>query len=597
MYNKLRFFCISFIFFGVYSIVQAEENKQPIVNELQVLIDVSGSMKKNDPRNLRIPAIKLLINLLPEGTKVGFWLFAEKATELVETGIVDKAWKKNALLKVKKIHSRGLFTNIEEAIEKAAEPWFQSSEQQNRQLILLTDGVVDVSKDIMQSAESRDRIMSQQLLLLQQAGVQVQTIALSADADLELLNKLAFDTLGWPETVLSAGQLQKVFFKLFQQAVPQDTVSITDNKFSVDSSIKEFSILIFKETGEVTELIAPDNSKLNSASKLKEVSWLNEKNYDLITIKTPKTGEWKINAAMDPENKVMIVTDLKFEIDELPKNISLTDPLEITGFFTEQKQLISSQDFLNLIDISVQQLGGKKWKIPAVIGKQGLFSKKLVNELKEGRHTLKIIADGKTFNREVVKVIKVVKSLLTIEKQVDSVGRTVNITLKADESVLNTDMTVIEATISQQGKQAIVQTLSGSAGLWQMLVNAPEAGTRMLVSFSIMANTLQGAAVSPNVPSIVIDDGLFKSTKDVEPLVEPIAVEPTEIEGVAVDKKIETTIDENEQPVVEEAVNWGKTSVIVLLINIVIFVSGFFVFKMMRKKVIAKQDKLLSRLD
>ncbi|RLA17269.1 MAG: hypothetical protein DRQ56_09430, partial [Gammaproteobacteria bacterium] len=33
--------------------------------DVRVLIDVSGSMKQNDPRNLRIPALKLLVNLLP----------------------------------------------------------------------------------------------------------------------------------------------------------------------------------------------------------------------------------------------------------------------------------------------------------------------------------------------------------------------------------------------------------------------------------------------------------------------------------------------------------------------------------------------------
>ena len=70
-------------------------------------------MKKNDSNNLRIPAIKLLINLLPEGVKVGLWLFAEETKQLVETGVVNKKWRKKALTKVNKIHSRGLLTNIE----------------------------------------------------------------------------------------------------------------------------------------------------------------------------------------------------------------------------------------------------------------------------------------------------------------------------------------------------------------------------------------------------------------------------------------------------------------------------------------------------
>lgn len=596
MYSKFRLLGICFVFCCSFSMAKAENNQQPLVNELQVLIDVSGSMKKNDPSNLRIPAIKLLINLLPEGSRVGIWLFAEKTSELVEMSVVDKQWKKNALLKVKKIHSRGLFTNIEQAIEKSTASWVKSEEQQNRHLILLTDGVVDVSKDIMQSAESRARIMNEQTPLLQQAGVKVQTIALSEDADAELLDKLAFDTLGWAETVLSANQLQKVFFKLFQQAVPQDTVPITDNSFTVDSSIKEFSLLVFKKNGAETEIISPDKTRYSSSGKHKDISWLSEKNYDLVTVNKPKAGEWKIKADMDPDNKVMIVTDLKFEVDELPKHISLNEPVEITGFFTDQQQLISREDFLKLIDISVQRIGGKKWKIPAVKGKQGLFSRKIVKELELGRHSLKIVADGKTFKREVIKSIEVVKSLVTIEKVFNSDKRTLNVKLIADKSVLDTDMMAIEASIAMSGKAPKRQTLQGSDGQWQMLISAPGQGKRKVINFSIMANTLQGSAISPNVPAIVLDDVMFDSV-EAEQSNESFQPVKSEVKAVIAEEQESSQSEDDIESIEDEAINWGKTAVIVLLVNVLIFVIGFIVFKSMKKKAAATQDKLLSRLD
>ena len=37
--------------------------------DVRILIDVSGSMKENDPRNLRVPAMRLMSELLPAGTK------------------------------------------------------------------------------------------------------------------------------------------------------------------------------------------------------------------------------------------------------------------------------------------------------------------------------------------------------------------------------------------------------------------------------------------------------------------------------------------------------------------------------------------------
>ncbi|MEQ8661285.1 MAG: hypothetical protein RLW62_10740, partial [Gammaproteobacteria bacterium] len=51
--------------------------------DVRILVDVSGSMKQNDPRNLRVPALRLVSELLPAGTTAGVWLFAEQASVLV----------------------------------------------------------------------------------------------------------------------------------------------------------------------------------------------------------------------------------------------------------------------------------------------------------------------------------------------------------------------------------------------------------------------------------------------------------------------------------------------------------------------------------
>jgi len=595
MYSKSRFVYLCFLFFLLCSVTDAAEKKTQTINELQVLIDVSGSMKKNDPDNLRIPAVKLLINLLPEGTKVGLWLFAEKTTELVKTGIVSKQWKKNALAKVSRIHSSGLFTNIEDAIEHAAKDWFNSSTQQHRHLILLTDGMVDISKDIMQSAESRERVMSEQVPLLQQAGAKVQTIALSAEADAELLNKLAFDTGGWSETATSAEQLQKVFFKLFKQAIPQDTLPITGNSFSVDDSIKEFSILIFKESGApTTQLLTPDKKKIDYRSKLKEVSWLSEENYDLVTIKKPKAGEWIILAKMDPENQVMIVTDLKFEIDALPNYISLNESVEISGFFTDQQQLISREEFLSLIDISIQQQDGEKWTMPAVTGKLGLFSRTLGSELKKGRHTLRIIADGKTFKRELSKTLEIIESLVLMEKQVDIPKRTVTIKLIPNKLALDMEMMAIEASITQIGKKPKKLAIEKKARHWELVVSAPESDVSQVVNFSIMANTLQGKAVSPRVHPIIIDNRLFKVEEPKAVLIEP---ENETIED-SIPESNDKALEENDAPLDEaEPVHWMRTSMVVGVINILLITAGYFGFRFMRKQALSKQEQLLSRLD
>ncbi|MDH5396376.1 MAG: hypothetical protein OEW97_08870, partial [Gammaproteobacteria bacterium] len=43
----------------------AEQGHSSPITDLRVIVDISGSMKKTDPKNLRRPAIRLLAGLIP----------------------------------------------------------------------------------------------------------------------------------------------------------------------------------------------------------------------------------------------------------------------------------------------------------------------------------------------------------------------------------------------------------------------------------------------------------------------------------------------------------------------------------------------------
>ncbi|MEE9339324.1 MAG: vWA domain-containing protein [Methylococcaceae bacterium] len=593
MYSKLQLLCISFLLAYAFSTGYAAETDSSS-SELQILIDVSGSMKHNDPKNLRIPALKLLVNLLPDGTNVGIWLFAEKTRVLVKTGIVNKKWKKKALSKINKTHSSGLFTNIEEAILQSSKAWFNKPESQTRHLILLTDGVVDVSEDIMESAESRERILIEQVTELQQAGIKVHTIALSENADTQLLEKLAFDTNGWNETVLYADQLQKVFFKIFKQAVPKDTVPIQGNSFKVDSSIDEFSVLIFKKEGaQVTQLITPDNTEIDVDNQVENVSWLSDKNYDLVTIKKPMTGKWVIDAEMDPDNQVMIVTDLKFKVEEIPNHISDQESLDLSAYFSDKHELISREEFLNLIEISIElinETGEKKeWKMQSVTEKPGLFRKIVESGLGRGKHTIKIKVDGKTFQREYIQAIEVVESLIRVDVEINKKSRIVTIKLIPDKNLINSEKMSIQASITQSGQVVKNRELINKNGTWELVVEETLEGERKIINFSITARSLKGNALSPNLKPIVVDDSLFFKSK--------VESQTDEVEQ-NLEKTKDDDSDEDEDDIDENNdINWIKTSAIVVVVNIIVIAIGFFLFNFLKKRAANSQAQLLARLE
>jgi hypothetical protein len=247
-----------------------------------------------------------------------------------------------------------------------------------------------------------------------------------------------------------------------------------------------------------------------------------------------------------------------------------------------------------MIDLSVQQQGGDKWNMSAVGGKQGLYSKTLSTELSKGQHTLKIIADGKTFKREISKTIAVIESLVKVEQQVDLIARTLTIKLVPNKSAINTDMLAIEATINQTGKQAFTQAVEKKGDEWVMVVNAPRQGSSKVVNFSIMATSIQGESVSPTVLPVTVDDRLFAAPKK-RVIKQEVVTNKDDIDNKEPAKVDDE--DEEEQEDEVEPVNWIKTSIIVVIINLILIAVGFFAYKYIKKQAAAKQDELLSRLD
>lgn len=586
--NKPNIIAISLLLIILSGTVRSETQDADARDEVQVLIDVSGSMKQNDPENLRVEAGKLLISLLPEASKASIWLFAEKTEPLTHSDAVDAAWKKQALKDAAKIHSRGLYTNIEDAIQAVLDAGFKG--KGNKNLILLTDGVVDISKDIMVSADSRERILSEWIPKLQQQNIKVETIALSDQADKELLDKLAFDTGGWTETAQSAEQLQRAFLKMVQKAAPKDTLPLNGNQFAVDGGVKEFSVLAFKKPNSApSQLLTPEQKKINKQTSSPNIAWLENPAYDLITVKQPGVGDWRLEAETDPDNQVMIVTDLKMLVDELPNFVAEKEPVTLKVHFTDQGKPISRADFLSMITMAVSLDGKPPFSMGPVSGQAGFFARSF-GDLSPGKHSFKIVADGKTFKRELQKEIDVVSAPIAVEKIIDSDKRAVTLKLIPDSALLDVTTLAVEVVINRTGKPPETHALVTKDGVWAVKLEDLAPGSETTVNFNATAKTLDGKPVSPAIKPVKIDDGFF--LKNVaEPVVVP---EPPMQEEHAV--KADSVVDKHEEAPQEAATNWLLVGGLVLGINLLMFGGGFFIYRTMKKANAEKQKQLLEKL-
>jgi uncharacterized protein (TIGR03503 family) len=555
----------------------ADNTPAHFANDLRIVIDTSGSMKQTDPHNLRIPAVKLLANLLPNDSRAAIWLFDSTAQELVPAGVVDAAWKEKAIQSSAKIQSKGLFTNIEEALAAASADWNESApDGVRRNLILLTDGRVDVSKNPQDSVASRERIFTELLPKLQQAGVQVHSIALSDQSDQELMRQIALSTGGWNETILDAEQLQRSFVHMFNKAAPHDSVPLQENRFAIDASIKEFTVLaLLRGDSKPTRLLGPDQSEITQEHLPPSCRWVHDAGYDLITVAHPAAGTWQLVADIDPSNQVLVATNLKMNVNPPPNHLGPDETPSISASFSENGNLVDRAEFLKLLSIKVtliDQDQTKDFPIPMDSIHLGQFTLNIGDPLHPGEYTLKIHADGKTFQREAEHSFKVLDNLIAVERSHDE-GHGSTITLTPNASVLAADSLTVHATLTDQAHQTKSLELKQHEHDWVLTVPEPGPDDRWVVNFSASAKTLDEKEI--NVPLKPIT---FSGAATAQPEPAPALGAPP---------------DEHPPP---SPPNWKFTAAITGAVNLILLIGAVLGFRAIRKKQAANLAQLLNKI-
>ncbi len=568
------------------------------VSDVRVLIDVSGSMKKNDPNNLRAPALRMLVGLMPEGTRAGVWTFGKYVNMQVKLDNVDKQWKANAMAEAAKIHSRGLFTNIEEAVKRASEGWVDPDPRYKRHIILLTDGVVDISKDKKLNEQSRRHLLQDILPRIEQADASIHTIALSKNVDTDLLNALSGATKGAFEQVDSAEQLQRVFLKLFEKAVPTDTLPIEDNKFNVDKHISDITILVFlAKDSSATQLKLPDGNKWSYKSHPDNVNWHHEDGYDLITVKKPTAGQWSLQAKVDPDNRVMVISNLRLKVDKLPNTLMLGDQFDIRTRLMEEGKTVTNKDLLDRTAFTTRHpVSDGKFKSielndegnkPDVLKGDGVYSTNYSFSEKAGEYQLTVQAKSLTFEREIRHSIQVHDSPANIIIYQEDDAKPYKVIVRPHAGLIRPDTVSMQIKLPEAEPQIVPH-----AGDLEWSINIDKKYANQTFSLTLVGNRYSGEPVK-----LVFEQVLSVTGKEqpislrVKPEVKP---EPTEKEEKT---KEEKTVATEEKPAEteakEEAVsdeepkkgfNWIMVLVLVVVVNIVVFGGGWFGYKFWKKK-------------
>ena len=502
--------------------------------DLRILIDTSGSMKHTDPLNLRVPAVRLLVGLLPQGARAGVFAFDQKVVSLVPPGEVNSTWQNKAKLGVGKIHSRGMFTDISAALEESLVGWDSPDGETRRAILLLTDGKVDVSKDPAVNATAREQLLSQTLPKVHGVGASIYSIALSDDVDHDLLRQLSRDTNGWYEQASDAGLLQRLFLRMFDRTVRRDALPLKDNRFIVDASVRELTLVVFRKTNSgSSKIVSPDGSTYSRESPPNQGHWAAEQGYDMVTVEKPLAGSWQIQADSDPDNRAMVITDLNLEVDPFPAQALLGEPLDLVARLREKGKVVTDSDFLKLLNFTVTRTADGEERdtrplqdngvAPDLSSGDGIFSMSLSGLVRPGPQELQVTVEGPTFQRELHYALHLYPA--GIETRLEMSDGMRMVVAKPVADLLDLSSLSVTASITDPG--GIAQPLNlvhGQDGTWSALIPGSSPAGNYVVVFQARGRTLQGRALSFVPPPLTFTISPVARSPVVPPVAPPAPI-------------------------------------------------------------------------
>ena len=266
--------------------------------DVALIIDSSGSMRGNDPNNIRKAGAKLLVDKLDNGDAVTVVDFDDSVRVWMPLKVIYNESDKEAIKKaIDKVDSNG-GTIIEGGLNEGYKQLNSSTTNNRKVAILLTDG------------ENNEPFDYSVLDNYKKDNIPVYTIALTGSADEELLKKIASETGGVYKKANVAEDLLKIY-NYIKKSVKGDTTlweangTLNPNEnityyINIPPTMKYFEVTMFGSQDLNIYLFYPNGTmvELNASSPTgtndNNIEFVNTTQYKLYKVNNPVSGKWMI---------------------------------------------------------------------------------------------------------------------------------------------------------------------------------------------------------------------------------------------------------------------------------------------------------------
>ncbi|WP_223303628.1 TIGR03503 family protein [Colwellia psychrerythraea] len=149
--------------------------------------------------------------------------------------------------------------------------------------------------------------------------------------------------------------LNKTTVEYYQKDNITNQIPYFDNRFRLDANLDEITLIFYRKSGSTPIiLIRPDGSKIRvNQFDYEKVQWFDDSTFDMIKIKNPMPGPWQAVGDILPNSQILVVSDVKIEVEPLPEMAFSGETLKVVGKLFNGDDAIESPYFKNVVNLDV----------------------------------------------------------------------------------------------------------------------------------------------------------------------------------------------------------------------------------------------------
>lgn len=142
----------------------------------------------------------------------------------------------------------------------------------------------------------------------------------------------------------------------------QNQIPLLDNRFRIDFAVDEITLLFFRKKGAPSIiLVRPDGSKIYArTARDHAIEWHDDKTFDLIKMKNPMPGPWQAIGQIQPDSKIMVLTDIELKVDPLPTDLMVGESIKVTATLANGGKPINARDFRDVLALDMLLISTQK---------------------------------------------------------------------------------------------------------------------------------------------------------------------------------------------------------------------------------------------